>query len=86
MHTVISYEFDLNLERIDRETYNLLDLLGDLGGLNEALVFIFGTIYSLINYHNFDDYLVSKLFRPASSRVQASMFHPDFGHSTGTRS
>ena len=67
MHIVITYEFDLNLTRIDRETYNLLDWLGDLGGLKEALMIIFGTIYSMINYHSFDDYLVSKLFRPESS-------------------
>ena len=33
IHFVLSYEFDLNLYRIDREAYNLLDWLGDIGGL-----------------------------------------------------
>ena len=33
VHIAITYEFDLNLYKIDRETYNFLDWLGDLGGL-----------------------------------------------------
>ena len=86
IHTVVSFEFDLDHWRIDRETYNLLDWLGDLGGLREALIIILGAMYSFFNFRNFQDYLVSKLFRPASSRVQHSMYDEDFGMSTGERS
>ena len=50
VHTVVSYEFDLNHWRIDRECYNLLDWLGDLGGLKEALFIILAFLYGLINY------------------------------------
>ena len=63
VHIALVYEFDLNLYRIDREAYNLLDWLGDLGGLKEALLIIFWFIISVFNYHTFDDYLVSKLYR-----------------------
>ena len=32
VHIAITFEFDLNLYRIDRDTYSLLDWLGDIGG------------------------------------------------------
>ena len=47
IHTVVSYELDLNLYEVDRSTYNFLDWLGDLGGLKEALIIIFGSVYGL---------------------------------------
>ena len=50
IHLTITYEFDLDLYRIDRETYNTLDWLGDLGGLKEALMIILGFIYSLFHF------------------------------------
>ena len=33
IHQILSYEFDLDMKRIDRTVYNGLDWLGDLGGL-----------------------------------------------------
>ena len=59
----VSYEFDLDFHRIDRETYNSLDWLGDLGGLKEALTLILGVIYMLFHYQTFENYLVSQLFK-----------------------
>ena len=55
----IAYEFDLNQYRIDREAYNALDWLGDLGGLKEAIIIIFGFVLGLFNFNVFEDYLVS---------------------------
>ena len=71
VHIAIAYEFDLNLHRIDREAYNLLDWLGDLGGLKEAIVIILGFIFGIFNYHTFQDYLVSQLYRsdPKKNRI-----------------
>ena len=68
VHLAISYEFDLNLYRIDREAYNVLDWLGDLGGLKEATMILLSFIFGLFNYHTFDDYLVSKLYRSETKR------------------
>ena len=53
VHIVVSFEFDLNYYKIDRETYNTLDWLGDLGGLKEALVIILGLIIGAANFNNF---------------------------------
>ena len=33
VHVLISYEFDLNMYVINRDTYTSLDWLGDVGGL-----------------------------------------------------
>ena len=63
IHLSVSYEFDLDFHRIDRETYNSLDWLGDLGGLKEALAGLFGAIYVLFHYQTFENYLVSQLFK-----------------------
>ena len=67
-HTVIAYEFDSNLYKVEREVYNLLDWLGDLGGLKEAVMIILGFIFGLFNYHTFADYLVSQLYRSETIR------------------
>ena len=63
MHIAITYEFDLNLYKIGRETYNFLDWLGDIGGLQSALLLFLGLVFSLFNYHTFEDHLVSELYR-----------------------
>ena len=53
VHTALVIEFDLNLYRIDREAYNMLDWLGDIGGLKEALTIILSSIFATFNYHTF---------------------------------
>ena len=47
IHLSISYEFNLDLYRVDREVYNMLDWLGDVGGLRDALFIIGGAIMSI---------------------------------------
>ena len=68
VHISVTYEFDLNYYRIDREAYNLLDWLGDIGGLKEAIMIILGFIFGLFNYHTFEDYLVSHFYRSETSK------------------
>ena len=50
IHLIISYEFDLDLYKIDRDTYNTLDWFGDIGGLYEALFLSLGFFYSLFHF------------------------------------
>ena len=82
-HMIVSYEFDLNKMRIDRDVYNLLSWLGDIGGLEVALILILGYVNSLFNHDAFEDYLVSKLFRPSKRNVNDETFSMD--KSTGVR-
>jgi hypothetical protein len=48
-----------------RSTYSILDLLGDIGGLNEALLTICELILHFMNFKNFtlSTFIVTKLFR-----------------------
>ena len=71
-HIAVTYEFDLNLYRIDREAYNVLDWLGDLGGLKEAVTIVFGLFIGIFHYHTFEDYLTSKMYRSETSKDRYS--------------
>ena len=50
VHTAIAYELDLNLATLDRQVYSVLDLMGDIGGLSEALVFLGSIIIGIIHF------------------------------------
>ena len=77
VHIAIAYEFDLNLYRIDREAYNFLDWLGDLGGLKEALTIMLAFVYGIFNYNKFENYLVSRLFRAETPKDRKSFAKDD---------
>ena len=62
VHLAIAYELNLNLETLDRQVYSLLDLLGDIGGLSEALVFFGSLILFFLQYGQFDDFLTTSLY------------------------
>ena len=68
VHCAIAYEFDLNLYHIDREAYNILDWLGDNGGLFIALLILLKGVLILFNYQAFENYLVKQLFRSQRRR------------------
>ena len=68
----MTYEFDLNLYGINREAYNVLDWLGDLGGLKEACTIVFGFFIAIFHYHTFADYLTSTLYRSQTSKDRYS--------------
>ena len=68
VHFAITFEFDLNLYRIDRDAYNTLSWLGDVGGLKEALVLIGAGLLSVLQYQHYDNFMVSKLFRKAKEK------------------
>ena len=50
VHIRISYERDLNKTVIERTVYGILDMLGDVGGLTEALFSIGLVFISFFQY------------------------------------
>ena len=58
VHIRISFERDLDLINIERTAYGVLDMLGDVGGLNDALVTLFGLLVWFIQYNGFENYMV----------------------------
>ena len=58
VHISITFEMDLNLKQIDRQVYNLLDLIGDIGGLGEGLFFMTYTLLSVIHFGALDNQII----------------------------
>ena len=63
VHMAITFEFDLTFYEMERTAYNILDWIGDLGGLEAALLIFFGSFYGFIHYQSFNNFLVQKLYR-----------------------
>ena len=55
----LSYEMSLNLRTYDREVYNFLDWLGDMGGLFDGLRGIIMIFLAVLTYKRYDTYMVS---------------------------
>ena len=62
MHLQVTFEFDLNLYRIDRGVYSILDWISDIGGLSDGLVLIMAALIPIINFHTFEHFLIERLF------------------------
>lgn len=68
MHISITFEMDLDLQVIDRQVYNVLDWVGDIGGLGEGLFFMSITLLSVVHFGALDNQVISELFRVLKSR------------------
>ena len=64
----LSYEMSLNLRTYDREVYNFLDWLGDIGGLYDGLRGIFMIFLSVLTYKRYDTYMVSQLYQQQAEK------------------
>ena len=62
MHLQLTYEFDLDLYRIDRDVYSILDWIGDVGGLNEGLFIILSIILGFVNFYKFEHFMIEHLY------------------------
>ena len=59
----IQVEMNMNVLMIARDGYTILDYFSDIGGIQGILVSGSAIILTVWNYNNFDNYLVSKLYR-----------------------
>ena len=63
VHIRISFERDLNKINIERTAYGILDMLGDVGGLHDALKAICGFLVWILQYNMFENYMVSLMYK-----------------------
>ena len=63
--TVLFLAFEMSLDKhvITREHFSVLDLLGDIGGVQAILISLIQFILFFLNYHHFDQFMASKLFK-----------------------
>ena len=57
------YEMSLDLLIVSRNSYTLLDILSDVGGIESIFVTCISLILSILNYKYFDSYMVSHLYQ-----------------------
>ena len=53
---------NLNLETADRDVYNTLDWIQDLGGMMKGIRMIFSLLVYLLTYSKYETYMLSYLF------------------------
>ena len=58
----ITFEFDLDLYRVDRDVYSILDWIGDIGGLREGLVIILAGTIGFVKFHPFEHLMIQHLY------------------------
>ena len=59
----VTYEFDLDLYRVDRDVYSILDWIGDVGGLREGLFILFSIIFGFLNFNKFEHFMIEHLYQ-----------------------
>ena len=58
----------LDLQILTRNSYNVMDLLSDVGGIESILFTGVGLFLSIWNYRHFDNYMVSHLYNLPESQ------------------
>ena len=56
-----------SIYKVNRQTYNLLEYLGDIGGLLDAMLFIAQLVLWPVYNFNVSSYLMKRMFRKKSS-------------------
>ena len=76
VHVSVAIELHSDLTVINRQVYSVLDWLGDIGGLSEALFFIGTFILTLSTLGSLEIMLVSMLYRTKESPDQSTNGKP----------
>ena len=68
----LTLEMNLDQESLFRNGYTLLDVMSDIGGMQSILVSGLSLAITFFNYRNFDNYLVSRLYRVRDEDAQTN--------------
>ena len=63
----ISVEMDLDVTMLQREYYDLLECMSDIGGILQILLSGIAFILVILNYQHMDNFLAAQLFKIDSS-------------------
>ena len=59
----ISVEMDLDVTMLQREYYDLLECMSDIGGILQILLSGIAFILVILNYQHMDNFLAAQLFK-----------------------
>ena len=59
----ITFEMNLDVTTIERNSYTIFDMFSDVGGLFGIFSTMFGVVSGIWNYNSFDNHMVSRLFK-----------------------
>ena len=63
------YRMNYAVKTIERSNYNLLMLLGDVGGLYGLLFSVFATLNNVLNFQKAENFLVQSLYKDNKSMM-----------------
>lgn len=72
VHTSLSFERDRDMIIYQRRVETLLDIMGNIGGLQGILVSIFSAIALIFTYKKFDNYMVDELFKAGTKDMKTA--------------
>ena len=64
----IPFEVDFDRSVIHRDSYTIIDVLSDIGGLNGLITSFLAVLVSILNHNNFDSFLASQLYSFSSKK------------------
>jgi hypothetical protein len=68
----MSFKINLSMDKLQysRQTYDILRLLGDVGGLQGSILTIFAVIYGWFSAYNGKVFVMTKLFEQSTSKYK----------------
>ena len=77
IHMSVTLELETDLIHVDRQVYSLLDWLGDVGGLGDALFWMGKVFIIFYHFRQFDFWLLDKLYKvktkPKTTTIDRSL-------------
>ena len=59
----LSFEMNLDLLKLKRKYYDLLDALSDVGGISSLTLNSFAVLVLILNYKHLDNYIAVNLYK-----------------------
>ena len=67
----ITIEMNLNEKIIARESYSILDLISDIGGVQALLISAIAYFLNIWNFNALENYLVSRLYKIVKEETES---------------
>ena len=77
----VSIERNLDMMHYERSVYTMLELISDVGGFNGALILLLALVSQIWNFNNFDNFMVTRLFKMRKPKEEIDEYLEFFNQS-----